>query len=260
MWYRVTVGVLFCLLGYSVLAADLIREQRMAAEIEEAILVGEPVYLKDGDHEFLAIHAESELDQLYGGVIVVHGRGAHPDWTEVVNPMRSNLPGQGWETLSLQMPVAEADAPGSVYQALIPESFPRIAAGVAFFKERGIENIVIIAHSLGARMTAAYLGENATNPDVKAFVAVSLPVGDAEQGELALEALERIKIPVLDIYGSRDIDAVLTSVKQRAAAGRKAQNPQYSQVEITGADHFFVGLAPTLVSRVHAWLRRVSGS
>lgn len=237
-------------------ASDLLREQRMADQIRDAILVGEPVTLEAGDVDFLGIHAESELNQVYGGVIVVHGRGAHPDWMEVINPLRSELPAQGWETLSIQMPIAEVGADNSVYQSLVPEAFPRITAAVDFFKQRKIKNIVVVSHSLGSRMATAWLGETAEKNDVKAFVAISLPVGEGEAGKILLEALGKITIPVLDIYGSRDIDPVLGSVRQRAAMHRGG-GAEYTQVQIEGANHFFVGVESELVGRVNGWLRRV---
>jgi len=71
-----------------------------------------------------------------------------------------------------------------------------------------------------------------------------------------LGALQRIMIPVLDIYGSRDLDDVVDSAPLRAAAARKARNPDYRQTEIAGANHFFQGLEDTLVSRVNAWISR----
>ena len=70
-------------------ASDLAREQRIAAEIEEGILVGEPVMLQAGGSEFFAIYAEEESSYVKGAAIILHGRGAHPDWTEVIQPLRS---------------------------------------------------------------------------------------------------------------------------------------------------------------------------
>jgi len=237
-------------------ASDLLREQRIVDEIIDGIVVGEPVWLQAGELKFLAIHAEAERADVRGGAIILHGRDANPTWVDVVQPLRSGLPAAGWETLSLQMPVAAADAPGSVSVSLIPEAFPRIAAAVDYFRQRGIVNLVLIGHSLGARMAVEYVAAEKP-PEVQALVAVGLSAGrDRNRGTLA--ALQNIRRPLLDIYGSRDITGVLSSASLRAAASRRAGNGGYRQVEVAGADHFFRGLDDTLVSRVRAWMARVA--
>ena len=91
-------------------AADLEREKRLAEQTVDAILDGEPVMLKAGNHEFLGIYTEAEPEVATGAAIILHGRGMHPDWTQVANPLRTGLPANGWATLSLQMPVLPKDA------------------------------------------------------------------------------------------------------------------------------------------------------
>ncbi len=235
-------------------ASDLIREHRIAEQIEDAILVGEPLKLQAGELEFMAIHTEAETDQPKGGVIILHGRGAHPDWVDVVQPLRSELPEFGWETLSLQMPVAASDAGDGAYRALVPEAFPRIEAGVRYFKDRGVANILLLGHSLGGRMAVDYVATGGAG-EIKALVVVGLSIHKDENGA-ALRSLEKIDLPILDVYGSRDLDAVYKTAKERANAARRAGNTAYRQIEVQGADHFFNGLSNTLVARVRAWIDR----
>ena len=130
---------------------DLAREKRMATEVEDAVLDGEVIFLKDGDHEFMAIDQEAEGDEK-GAVIILHGRGFHPNWRDAVYPLRTKLPASGWRTLSLQMPVLEKTAKYYDYVPLFPLAAPRIEAGIKYLKEQGIENIVLLAHSCGAHM------------------------------------------------------------------------------------------------------------
>jgi pimeloyl-ACP methyl ester carboxylesterase len=238
-------------------AADLARETRIAAEIADAILDGVTARLRAGDVEFLAIHTEPRAAETRGAVILLHGRGAHPDWSDVIHPLRVGLPDAGWHTLSIQLPVAAADAPNDAYAALIPEAAPRIAAAVAYCQERKLQPVAIVAHSLGARMAAGYLA-GAEDAPVTAFVAIGLSADAKEPEAGTLGALARIRTPTLDLYGSRDLDSVLGSVVPRAQAARRAGNPLYEQIELPGADHFFRGLDDDLVSRVAAWLHRVT--
>ncbi|MCW8944039.1 MAG: alpha/beta hydrolase family protein [Sedimenticola sp.] len=255
--HRLVLAVMVGLISPSLWASDLIREARMASEITDVLLVGEPLMLKAGDTEFLAIYARETTRTSQGAAIILHGRGAHPDWMEVINPLRSQLPDFGWKTLSLQMPVAASDAPDDQYEALIPEAAPRITAAVEYLKQQGVTNIVLIAHSLGAKMGAAYLAQGIPN-ELKAYVAVGLPADKNQTEQGALSDLAKLKLPLLDIYGSRDIDPVLASVDARAAAAKRAENGDYRQSEIEGADHFFTGLDNTLVANVRAWIGRVA--
>jgi pimeloyl-ACP methyl ester carboxylesterase len=68
-------------------------------------------------------------------------------------------------------------------------------------------------------------------------------------------ALEKITLPVLDLYGSRDLDSVLMSSDTRARAAHKSGNPDYRQLAIEGGDHFYVGVEDELVRRVYGWLK-----
>lgn len=244
--------LLWCSLGS---ASDQARERRIAAQIEDAILVGEPMQLTAGDLTFLAIHAPANTNTTRGAVILLHGMGANPDWTDVIQPLRSELPDHGWETLSLQLPVASADAPAKEYLALIPEAGPRIDAAVDFLKQGGVSDMVLIGHSLGARMGAEYLAQRPP-PEIRAFVAIGLSARKDQTESGTLGRLSGIRIPILDIYGSRDLDAVRKSAPARAAAVRKSGNPDYRQTEIAGANHFFQGLEDTLVTRVNAWINK----
>ncbi|MCW8905056.1 alpha/beta fold hydrolase [Sedimenticola sp.] len=238
-------------------ASDLAREGRIAAEIREALLVGEPLTLQADDRDFLAIYAQQDTDYSQGAVIILHGRGAHPDWMDVVHPLRTRLPEYGWKTLSIQLPIAASDASGWVYQELIPEAVPRIAAAVAYLKQQGVTNIVLIGHSLGARMGVEYLAQGAPE-ELRAFVAIGLPADTRVPDGGTLGGLKKLDLPLLDIYGSRDIDSVLQSASARSAAARQANNQSYRQNRIEGADHFFNGLSGTLVAEVRAWLGRMA--
>ena len=238
-------------------ASDLARERRIADQISGALLLGEPLTLQAGDTPFLAIYTRESTDYSHGGAIILHGRGAHPDWVDVVNPLRSELPEYGWQTLSIQLPVAAADASDWVYLDLIPEAAPRIAAAVDYLKQQGLSNLVLIGHSLGSRMGLDYLATGAPQ-ELRAFVAVGLSADSRKPREGVLRALGQIKVPMLDIYGSQDLRSVLGSARVRQLAAREAGLPAYRQMRVEGADHFFTGLSDTLVARVRAWLGRVT--
>ena len=109
---------------------------------------------------------------------------------------------------------------------------------------------------MGIEYLASEPGQN-----VRALVAIGLS-GDNEKpvaGTGTLLALQKVKLPILDIYGSQDIESVLSTVTARATEAQRADNRDYRQLEVPGADHLFSGLADELVQRVRAWLRKTVG-
>ncbi|MGD8546893.1 MAG: alpha/beta fold hydrolase [Thiohalophilus sp.] len=247
-------GLIFavCMVIAPLHASDKAKEQRWADQIVDMLLVGEAVWLDVGNEKVLSLVTEQTTEQAKGGAIVVHGIGAHPNWPEVIHPLRSRLPEQGWTTLSIQMPILENQAEAVDYEPLFAEVAPRFEAAIAYLHDQGIDNIVIIAHSMGAAMSSHYLASHPTHP-VRAFVGIGMNQSRIDIMDNASN-LEKIKIPVLDLYGSKDLEGVMASVTKRASSANKAGNNDYLQVKIEGADHFFNGKTDILVKRVESWL------
>ncbi len=242
-------------------AQDLERERRLASEIVDSIMDGEALTLhaKDTarDTKFLAIYTASEEMPAQGAAIVLHGRGFHPDWAEVVRPLRTVLPEHGWHTLSLQMPVLEKDAKYYDYVPIFPAAFPRIAAGIAFLREQGISRIVIIAHSCSVHMTMAYI-EAFGDGEIDAFVGIGMGATDYGQPMKKPFPLDRMTVPVLDVFGSDDFPAVVREAPERAAAAGAAGNARSSQVMVEGADHYFRDKDDELIAVVSSWLESLN--
>ncbi len=236
-------------------ASDMDKEKRWEAQIVESLMVGEAVKLKAGATEFLGIFAENTTEKATGGAIILHGIGAHPAWPEVIQPLRTQLPDYGWATLSLQMPILANDAKAEDYVPLFAEVTPRIQAGIDYLKQKGIRNIVIVAHSMGSAMAAYYLSDK-PDASVTAFVGIGMSQLKADPKMDNTLSLRKITLPVLDIYGSRDLPGVTGSAKARQTAANKAANKHYIQLKIEGADHFFNNMDATLVKRVRGWLAK----
>ena len=132
------------LLIAQVQASDLAKEKRWADQVVDSIITGDAEWLQAGNHDFLTIYTEPTTDKAIGGAIVMHGIGAHPNWAEVILPLRTRLTDVGWHTLSLQMPILENEADANDYAPLFSEIAPRIDAGIAFLKSKGVKNIVLL--------------------------------------------------------------------------------------------------------------------
>lgn len=144
-----------------------------------------------GDHQFLGIHTQAEDSDSEYGAIILHGIGVHPDWPQVVYPLRTRLSTFGWHTLSLQMPILANEAKASDYAPLMIEVAPRLDAGIAFLKEKGVESIFLIGHSLGATMGSYYLATG--DRDVRGFVAVGMAAGIPQSDIVTAEMVAEIK-------------------------------------------------------------------
>lgn len=254
-WLNITLVGCFCLFSSSLNASDTAREKRWADQIVDSIMTGEAEWLSSDGHKFLGIYTEHTTEKAVGGAIILHGTGVHPDWPDVVYPLRTLLPDHGWQTLSLQMPILPNETDYKEYIPLFDEVAPRIKAGIEFLKSKGINNIVIIGHSMGSTMAAYALATTKPDPSVRRLVAVGVAGNVIKDNKKNyFNSLTNIKIPVLDIYGSDDLDIVRDNADKRAMAAKKAGNTRYTQIIVNGANHMFTGKDKELVERVHSWL------
>lgn len=255
--------ILICvsLLCVSVQASDLARERRLAEQIVDAIIDGEPVMLRSGDHEFLSIYTEAEVadenGQPRGAAIILHGRGFHPNWVDVVHPLRVGLTEYGWNTLSMQMPVLEKDAKFYDYVPIFNQAGPRIDAGIEYlraqFNDQGNKKIVLIAHSCSVHMVMAWIDAGQMH-DIDALVGIGMGATDYKQPMAKPFPLDRVSVPVLDVYGSDEYPAVLRGAPERLAQMKKAGNPKSAQIVVLEANHYFTDKGDALLDTIVPWL------
>jgi len=225
-------------------APDYAREKRWAEEITPGLVVGDAVYLQQkSGHKFLALYAEANPAR--AAVIVVHGLGVHPDWA-LIGALRSGLADHNFATLSIQMPVRAADALGEEYPALFPDAAERIAVAIAFLKSKDHQKIALVAHSMGARMSNFFLARTPGNA-IAAWIAIGISNGNFMDAD-------KLRAPILDIYGERDFPQVRQNAEARAAVLRKLKGS--AQVEVAGADHYFAGSEQSLTAQITRFLDR----
>ena len=245
--------MLLVIVPISAAASDLAREQRMADEIVDSILDGDAVYLKSGDHEFLNIYTETDAESPAGAVIILHGRGYHPNWDQVVRPLRVGLLDSGWNTLSMQMPVLEKTAKFYDYVPVFNESFPRIEAGIDYLKQQGNSKIILIAHSCSVHMVMAWVDAGRFK-DIDAYVGIGMGATDYKQPMAKPFPLDKIKVPVFDVYGADEYPAVLRGAVDRKKLIELAGNKKSKQQSIPNANHYFTDQGDALLEAVSSWL------
>lgn len=212
------------------LGQDYAREARWRAEVTGNLVVGDAVDIQAAGRGFLGLYTPGKPDQ--PAIVIVHGIGVHPDHG-IIGSLRVALGDMGFTTLSIQMPVLASDAPAQDYAALFGEAAARIAAAAQWLSQKGAKRLVLASHSLGAAMSQHYL-ENEKSPPFAAWV--SMGRGGA---------VPALPLPVLDVYGEKDLPAVLKSAGERRAT---------RQVKIAGADHFYNGREAELAGVVREFV------
>lgn len=248
------LSILLSCLPASISAADLEKETRMKNQIIDYIMDGDAILLKDGKHEFLSIFMESESQPAKGTVIIMHGRGYHPNWPELVYPLRTGLPEHGWNTLSIQMPVLDNDATFYDYLEILHEAHPRIDAALTFLKQKKLNNIILLAHSCSVHMAIDWLVKHKDNR-VTGFIGVGMGSTDKGQPMHAPFPLEKIKVPVLDIRGEDDYPAVIRHAPRRLQNIQSAGNSKSQQRVVAKSDHYFTERGDALLVEVADWLK-----
>ncbi len=237
-------------------ASDIAKEKRWADQTIDAIMTGDAVWLKTDGHKFLGIYTEPTTDKILGGAIILHGIGVHPNWSDVIQPLRTRLPDAGWHTLSLQMPILKNEAKEIEYKKLFPEITPRINAGIKYLKGKGIKNIVIVGHSMGATMAGYFVAHN-SKAGIRALVAIGATGRSFNDPKLDyIASLKMISIPVMDLSGSDDLPGVVKVKKLKTKTAREAGNKHYQAIEIQGANHFLAGKEDEMVNEVSKWLKK----
>ena len=236
-------------------ASDYEREARLVEEMEANLFDGDVVYLNDGERDFAA--ALIEADDSRGSVILLHGRGFHADWQDVVGPVRVALAEEGWTTLSIQLPVLEKEAKYYDYVELFPASYKRIEAAIRYMRENAQGPVILFAHSCGAHMAMNWIDDHGDS-SIDAYIGAGMGATDYRQDLIRPFPLERMQVPVLDILGSEEYPRVLDLAKQRKIVLDEEGNPQSRQVFVKGADHYFKGKNGELGAEVAAWLDSIS--
>ena len=233
------IVLLFC--AAATLAQDYEREKRWAVEVVPNIVVGDAVQIPGAGRNFLGIYTEAKNAK--AAILLVHGVGVHPDHG-VIGVLRASLADLGYATLAIQMPVQKSDAAMEDYfPTVFPEAAARIRAGAGWLAARGYARTVLLSHSMGSWMSNVYY-ESTPDAPFAAWVCMGLTGGFGRMGN--------VKVPVLDVYGEKDLAPVLRADwRRRLTLGSM---PGSRQTMIAGADHYYTGREKELVAAIAAFV------
>ncbi len=241
---------------------ELSREQQIAEKLTVTADADEIISLKASGGHFIGLYKRAKSNEIntgeaHGVVILVHGMGAHPDWPDVISPLRTRLTEFGWSTLSIQMPILSPEEPISEYGKTLRLANGRIQAAVDYLHDWEIETIILLGYSFGASQAANYLASNKSE-EIKAFVSVSMLAQKfIKPGLDVYKFIAGIPVPILDIYGEDDLQDVRRGIDDRRLAASKNGNTGFQQIELQKAGHHYLGLEDVLVEQIQAWLQNI---
>ncbi|MGB1800034.1 MAG: DUF3530 family protein [Gammaproteobacteria bacterium] len=237
---------------------DRERELQISEKLEKELEGGEILWLDANGEKFQSILIRQTNEQAKGAAIILHGMGAHPDWPQIISPIRKALPEYGWVTLSIQLPIIAAENQVEDYGETLTRAAARIEAAISALHELKFRNIVAIGHSFGAATALSYF-EQANGRRIVALAAIGLQDYAFVKPPIDIFGLiEKSNVPILDIYGSRDYKKATDQAADRRLAGKKGGNKGYMQVEIEGADHYFTKLEDVMIKRIRGWMQKAA--
>ncbi|MEM7027802.1 MAG: alpha/beta fold hydrolase [Pseudomonadota bacterium] len=236
----------------------LALESDIAKRLEQEATYTEAVQLEANSQTFIGLFNQQTALKAAGAIIFLHGMGGHADWPYIISPLRQSLPEHGWSTLSIQLPLLSMATPIEDYGQTLDTAAARIEAAVRYLRSKKFLNIVVVAHSFGAANALHYLTDG-QRPKIIALVAIGLQEYAFLKPTIdTLALIENARIPLLDIYGERDYQRVIKQAPDRRLAANKGNNDKYSQIEVAGADHYFLKMEDALAKRIRSWLSKAA--
>ena len=245
---------------FSAHGADAPNSEEVLAEaISKQVNADAAVWLESATGPFLALYEPVRSADSFGAVIILPSLNEQPDNHGVVHHMRTVLPNFGWHTLAIQLPIL-ADTSHTIndYGKNEAAITNRIDAAIKYLSSKGINNFALVGKGVGAAAGANYLDTH-PNTAIKAFVGISMENFSGTNNWLNTPVtLKKLTLPILDIIGSQDNDAVITSHKSRTRLAQQSsrnENVIYRQFTMIGADNDYRGASDQVTRRVAGWLK-----
>ncbi len=240
---------------------QLNREQEIAQKLVRIADADEIVSLKASGTRFIGLYKSARdgaVNETSGVVILVHGMGAHPDWPDVISPLRTRLTKSGWSTLSIQMPILSPEESVAEYGKTLKIANRRIQAAVDYLHAWEMDPIILLGYSFGAAQSASYLASDQPE-NVAAFVSVSVLSQKFIKPKLdVFKSIGGINIPILDIYGEEDLADVRRGIDDRRLAASKNGHNSFQQIELQQAGHNYLGAEKALAEQIQLWLQQIT--
>ena len=229
-------------------------EKKISNTLVQKNEVTDLFWINTRNSTFLSLLKVSPNDKNKGVAIILHSIGGHADWPDVISPIRNRLPEHDLSTLSIQLPIISPSKNIEEYGMVFQESNSRIKAAIKFLQTEGYNKIFLIGHGFGALSSLIY-SERENAKYINGMVFISLQNYNYIKPPInLLRLIKKIKIPILDIYGSLDFKEAIDAAPDRRLASKKSGSGKYTQIEINNADHYFQNMEDDLIKNIIHWV------
>lgn len=228
---------------------DKSRESMIYEQSLSEIFDGKHLYInyKYGKTSMLEIYDESHNT----AVLFLHGRGLSPNEENLANPIRvsmSNL----YNTYSLQLPVLKKQSTYLEYTKIFYDSDERILSALEHIIEKN-NKIIIIAHSCGVHMLMSFIQNKNLSNKISSLVLIGSGAVDKGQRLIYEYPYEKIKVPILDLFGESDFNLVMKNANKRNQQIKKT-SVKSQQIKIKSSDHYHADNSESVITLVKKWL------
>ena len=252
-----SILVLLCFLSDLSAARDPELEHSIAEKLTRKLNYGEAVWLGRDKNRFIGLFYDAYPSHHGDAAILLHGMGAHPDWPDVISPLRDALPRRQIATLSIQLPILTSDTNVADYGWTLKPAANRIRQAIEFLRDRGFQQIILIGFNFGASTAANYLA-NESQPGIDGFIAISILARKFLRPKVdVVNLLQGIRVPILDIYAEMDHAVILNGIADRRLAASISGNHRFRQLEIKKAQYDYNGYEHQLVNEITEWINKL---
>ncbi|TDO98198.1 alpha/beta hydrolase family protein [Marinomonas balearica] len=230
--------------------------------------------INDGTDDFLGLFNESGTGDPQGCVLLLHEDHGHPDWPQVISPLRKDLPSHSWCTLSIEVPDITNRASPTILSTDNSEDdtqapptdetvtlqnekkvFDRIDAALALIREKGYQNAAYLGHRSGAAYFLKYIADRGISGQALILIDIKTipPVTEFQLSQ----SIESLRIPVLDYYFDRlPADHRFALWRQQASNKRRNSSDAYIQIDALPDARFGNSADRRLEQRVWGFLKQ----
>jgi len=244
------------------------RIEALTAQIEKSA-PNEVELLNFQDESFLTLYRAANNSNPQGCIILLHGNNEHPNWPNVINPVRISMTENSWCTLSIEIPDSrEKEALSFIKETEETETtsdsniklpnedtvFGRIGASIDFANEQGISSISLLGYGTGATYALKYSTENRLSTGALILISTTMP--DTSSPFSMAKLLTSSLQPVLDYYiQPNQLDKQYANARRISMGQRQNQNPIYTQIKVTSNSQFSID-TKQLIQRIRGFLKQ----
>jgi hypothetical protein len=202
---------------------------------------------KFGKYSILEIQNEKHQHAL----LFLHGRGLNPNEQNLAYPLRVVM-SNSLNTYSIQLPVLKKQSTYLEYTKIFYDSDERILSALEHIYKKN-NKVIIIAHSCGVHMLMSFIRNNNLSKNITSLVLIGSGAVDKGQKLIYKYPYNKIKIPILDIFGESDFNLVLNNASKRKQLieGTSAKS---QQIKIKSSDHYHTDNSERVITFVKKWL------